>query len=353
MFSNVRKRGGVAALVAAFVVVAALPASAEFNTDPDTVNVYTTREPGLVLPLFDAFTAATGITVHTVYISQGVAERLIAEGEHSPADLVMMVDYGELDNLVERGLTQPVHSDILNAAIPANLRDPNDQWFALSIRARVIYASTDPARVPEETLTYEDLAKPEWKGRVCIRSGQHPYNTSLFAAFIAKHGVDATEDYLRALHDNLARTAGGGDRDGARDILAGICDVAVGNSYYVGLMRSGAGGAEQQAWGNAIRVILPTFDDGLGTHVNISGAVVAKYAPHYDIAVRLMEFLVSPEAQEIYAKANFEYPVLAGVAPGTDRRRLRQSGDRSDAAERAVSVSPNESELVDIVGFDY
>jgi iron(III) transport system substrate-binding protein len=315
MFNHPGRLAGAMALAVTATVFASGPAAAQFNTDPSVVNVYTTREPGLVLPLFDLFQSETGITVHTVYISQGVAERLIAEGEHSPADIVMMVDYGQLSNLVDRGLTQPVHSDILNEVIPANLRDPNDQWFALSIRARVIYASTDPARVPEETLTYEDLAKPEWRGRVCIRSGHHPYNTSLFAAFIAKHGEQATEDYLRALHANLARTAGGGDRDGARDILAGICDVAVGNSYYVGLMRSGAGGAEQQEWGNAIRVILPTFDDGLGTHVNISGAVVAKYAPHYDNAVQLLEFLVSEEAQKLYADANFEYPVRAGVAP--------------------------------------
>ena len=353
MFSSYGKRIAAAVLAALLVLAAGVPAEAQFNTDPDTINVYTTREPGLVLPLFDAFQAETGITVHTVYISQGVAERLIAEGEHSPADLVMMVDYGELDNLVERGLTQAVHSDILNAAIPANLRDPGDQWFALSVRARVIYASADPARVPEETLTYEDLAKPEWRDRVCIRSGQHPYNTSLFAAFIAKHGEQATEDYLRALHDNLARTAGGGDRDGARDILAGICDVAVGNSYYVGLMRSGAGGAEQQEWGDAIRVILPTFDDGLGTHVNISGAVVAKYAPHYDNAVRLLEFLVSPEAQEIYAQANFEYPVLAGVAPDPIIAAFGDLVIDPTPLSEIARYRMTASELVDIVGFDY
>ena len=179
------------------------------------------------------------------------------------------------------------------------------------MRARVIYVSSE--RVDAETMTYEELADPKWKGRVCIRSGQHPYNTSLFAAMIAKDGPEATEDFLTGLKANLARTAGGGDRDVARDILADICDVGIANSYYVGLMRSGAGGPEQEEWGEAIRVILPTFADGAGTHVNISGAAVAEHAPNRDNAVKLLEFLVSPEAQAIYAKANFEYPVLAGA----------------------------------------
>jgi iron(III) transport system substrate-binding protein len=344
MFRVAWKVAGALALCASMLVGAAGAASAQ------SVNVYTTREPGLVLPLFDAFRAATGISVSTIYISQGVAERMIAEGANSPADVIMMVDYGELINLVDRGLTQPVHSEILNDVIPANLRDPDDNWFALSIRARVIYASVD--RVDIDAMTYEDLANPEWQGRVCIRSGQHPYNISLFAAYIAKHGEQATEDYLRALHANLARTAGGGDRDGARDILAGICDVAVGNSYYVGLMRSGAGGAEQQAWGDAIKVILPTFDDGLGTHVNISGAAVARYAPHYDNAVRLLEFLVSPEAQEIYAQANFEYPVRAGVAVDPIIGALGDLVIDPLPLNEIAEYRTRASQLVDIVGFN-
>ena len=353
MFSHVRKRGAAAALAAALILAAAVPANAQFNTDPDTVNVYTTREPGLVLPLFDALHRRNGHPrPHRLY----QPGRRRADDRRGRALPGRSGDDGRLWRTRQSRRTRPhpaVHSDILDAAIPANLRDPNDQWFALSVRARVIYASADRARVPEETLTYEDLANPEWRGRVCIRSGQHPYNTSLFAAYIAKHGEAATEEYLRALHDNLARTAGGGDRDGARDIFAGICDVAIGNSYYVGLMRSGAGGAQQQEWGNAIRVILPTFDDGLGTHVNISGAVVAKYAPHYDTAVRLLEFLVSPEAQDIYARANFEYPVLAGVAPDPIVAAFGDLVIDPTPLSELSRYRQTASELVDIVGFDY
>jgi len=335
---------GALALGAATIYAASSPASAQ------SVNVYTTREPGLVLPLFDAFRFETGISINTVFISQGVAERMIAEGENSPADLIMMVDYGELINLVDRGLTQPVESEILNATVPANLRDPAGNWFALSLRARVIYAAAD--RVDVDQLTYEDLADPEWQDRICIRSGQHPYNTSLFAAYMAKHGEEATEDYLSALHSNLARTAGGGDRDGARDILAGICDIAVGNSYYVGLMRSGAGGAVQEEWGAAIKVILPTFEDGLGTHVNISGAAIARYAPNRENALRLLEFLVSPEAQEIYARANFEYPIRDDVAVDPIIAAFGELTVDPLPLSEIASYRMRASQLVDIVGFD-
>lgn len=315
------------------------------------VYVYSTREPGLVQPLLDAFTAETGIRVNALHGAQGLAERVAAEGVNSPADVLMTVDYGSLIDLVDRGLTQAIQSDVLNTAIPENLRDPGGHWYALSIRARVIYVSAD--RVPDEFMTYEDLADPRWAGRVCIRSGQHPYNTSLFAAYLAKHGPGETEAYLRSLKGNLARPAAGGDRDGARDIFAGICDVAIGNSYYVGLMRSGAGGQLQRDWGEAIRVILPTFEDRLGTHVNVSGAAVAAHAPNLANAIRLMEFLVSDEAQRLYAETNFEYPVMAETPAhsiitelGTltiDPLPLTEIADLRDQASR----------LVDEVGFDY
>ncbi|MGV8839476.1 MAG: extracellular solute-binding protein [Bauldia sp.] len=313
------------------------------------VNVYTSREPGLAQPLFDAFTAETGIAVNTVFIQQGLAERVEAEGAASPADVLMVVDYGALIDLVDRGLTQSITSPVLDEAIPANLRDPDGNWFALSMRARVAYVS--PA-LDITAITYEELADPEWAGRVCIRSGQHPYNTSLFAAFIAKHGEEATREYLTGLRANLARPAAGGDRDGARDILAGICDIAIANSYYVGLMRSGAGGAEQEAWGNAIRVIFPTFSDGLGTHVNISGAAVAAHAPNLDNAIRLLEFLVSEEAQEIYAKANFEYPVRAGVAADPIIAALGTLIVDPTPLVELATFRQAASRLVDAVGFD-
>jgi iron(III) transport system substrate-binding protein len=334
---------------ALFVPIIAFAASSALAEDA-VVNVYTTREPGLIQPLLDAFTEATGITANTIFVESGITQRIEAEGANSPADIVMVVDYGNLIELVDRGLTQPIASAALDEAIPENLRDPDGHWYAMSMRARLIYVSKD--RVDETEMTYEDLADPKWQGRVCIRSGQHPYNTSLFAAMIAKDGAEETEQYLTGLRANLARTAGGGDRDVARDILADICDVGVGNSYYVGLMRSGAGGPEQEQWGDAVRVILPTFEDGAGTHVNVSGAAVAAHAPNKENAVRLMEFLVSPEAQAIYARGNYEYPILPGAEIDPI---IAELGPLTIDPLPLVEIARHRSEaseLVDKVGFD-
>ena len=202
----------------------------------------------------------------------------------------------------------PLESATLNSAIPANLRAANGHWYALSMRARAVYASKD--RTPLNAITYEDLANPKWKNKICIRSGNHPYNTALIAAYIAHHGEKQAETWLRGVKANLARPASGGDRDVARDILGKICDIGVANTYYVGTMRTGD--AEQQRWGNAINVVLPRFKNG-GTHVNVSGAVVSKHAPNRKEAVQLLEFLASDHAQAIYAQNGFEYPVKPGV----------------------------------------
>src|SRR5690606_38486087 len=205
--------------------------------------------------------------------------------------------------------TQPLESQALNEAVPEQLRDANGHWYALSMRARVIYADKD---LDVEEINYEDLSDPKWQGKLCIRSGQHPYNTALFADYIAHYGVEKAEEWLAGMKANLARKAAGGDRDGAKDIVGGICDIAVANSYYVGLMRSGKSGDEQKAWGDGIKVILPTFADG-GTQVNISGAAVDKNTPSKDEAVKLLEYLAAVEAQQLYAKANDDYSVKAGA----------------------------------------
>ena len=272
------------------------------------VNLYTTREPVLIQTLLTEFTQKTGVKVNTVFIKDGLLERVKAEGRRSPADVMLTVDFGNLVDLVESGLTQRVSSKTLNSAIPANLRAANGHWYALSMRARAVYASKD--RTPLNAITYEDLANPKWKNKICIRSGSHPYNTALIAAYIAHHGEKQAETWLRGVKANLARPASGGDRDVARDILGKICDIGVANTYYVGTMRTGD--AEQKRWGNAINVVLPRFKNG-GTHVNVSGAVVSKHAPNRKEAVQLLEFLASDHAQAIYAQNGFEYPVKPGV----------------------------------------
>lgn len=330
------------ATFAATIALASSQASAQ------ELNLYTTREPGLVQPLLDSFTKSTGIKVNTIFVNAGLAERVAAEGDKSPADVLMTVDLGNLLDLTDKALTQPVQSAALERAIPAHLRSAKGEWFALSLRARVVYAEKD---LPLQRVTYEELADPAWKGKVCIRAGQHPYNTALVAAYIAHHGEAAAEAWLQGLKANLARPATGGDRDVARDIMGGICDIGVGNSYYVGLMRSGAGGPDQLKWGQAIKVLLPTFRNG-GTQVNLSGASVARHAPNRAAAVRFLEYLVSDDAQRIYAEANFEYPVKAGAgthpiiaALGPLRVDTIQIADI--ARHRAAA-----SRLVDKVGFD-
>jgi len=237
---------------------------------------------------------------------------------------------------------------VLKEAVPEQLRDAKDNWFALSMRARIVYAAKD---LELDKINYEDLSDPKWKGKICIRAGQHPYNTALFADYIAHYGPEKTEVWLKGLKDNLARKAAGGDRDGAKDIVGGICDIAVANSYYVGLMRSGKGGDEQKTWGEGIKVLLPTFKDG-GTQVNISGAAVAKNAPHKDAAVKLLEYLVSDEAQQLYAKANFEYPVKPGAPLDPIVESFGELKIDSVPLSEIVSHRKQASELVDKVGFD-
>lgn len=330
----------------------ALLATALSAQAAESLTLYTTREPGLIQPLLSAFTAQTQIQVNTVFVKDGLLERVKAEGARSPADVLMTVDAGNLLDLVEGGVTQPVKSAALEAAIPANLRGADGQWFGLSLRARVLYADKG---LKLGNFRYEDLADPKWKGKVCIRAGQHPYNTALIAAMIAHDGEAKAEQWLRGVKANLGRKATGGDRDVARDILGGICDIGLANSYYVGQMKSSKEGSDARKWGDAIQVLRPTFGPAKsgGTHVNISGASVAKNAPQRANAVKLLEFLVSEPAQALYAQANYEYPVRKGVAldPIIGQTIGELKVDPLPLTEIA-KYRKQASALVDKVGFD-
>ena len=312
------------------------------------VTVYTNREPGLYSVTLDEFTKATGIKVKPLFSEQGLAERIAAEGEMSPADVLITVDVGRLQQALESGIAQPLRSEVIAAAVPANLRDPEERWSALSMRARLIYVSKD--RVPDTALTYEGLADPRWKGKLCTRSFQHPYNVALTAAYLVKHGEPNTKAWLQGVKANLAKKPSGGDRDVAKDIAAGVCDIGLGNSYYVGLMANGTN-ADQQAWAKAIRPVLPTFEGG-GTHVNVSGAVVAKHAPNRDNAIKLVEFMTSTAAQKVFADVNYEYPVRPGVPVNAF---IASFGELKPDPMRLSDVAASRkraSELVDEVGVD-
>ncbi|WP_210527588.1 Fe(3+) ABC transporter substrate-binding protein [Rubellimicrobium arenae] len=288
-------------LLATVASGAAVPALAD-------VNVYTTRQPELIQPVVDAFTEKTGILVNLAFVEEGLVERLVAEGARSPADLVMTVDIGNLEQIVDAGVTQPVQSEALEQAIPAGFRSPEGLWFALTERARIVYAAKDRV-APGEVTTYEDLADPKWKGRICTRSGVHNYNLALLSAIIAHHGEDYAKQWAQGLKDNLARKPQGNDTAQVRAIWAGECDISLGNTYYMGQMLEDP---EQAEWANSVRLDFPRFEDG-GTHINVSGIAMTKAAPDKDEALQFMEFLVSPEAQTIYAEENHEYPVLPGA----------------------------------------
>ena len=295
-------------LIAAWLV--ACPAFAS------EVNVYSYRQPELVAPLFDAFTEETGIEVNVTFLNKGMVQRLESEGTRTPADVIMTVDISRLSELVNAGLTQAVDSQLLRDHIPAEFRDPNDHWFALTLRARIVYASMDRVQDGDVT-TYEDLASDKWRGRICTRSGTHAYNLALLSAVIAHHGEDAGKAWLEGVKANLSRKPQGNDRAQVKAIWAGECDISVGNTYYMGKMLEDE---EQKAWAQSVRIVFPVFE-GEGTHMNVSGTALVKHAPNKENAIRLMEFLASPQAQQMYAKDNHEYP----VDPNSSASELVQS----------------------------
>lgn len=290
-------------LTATLMIATAMPALAE-------VNVYSYRQPELIQPLVDAFTEETGIEVNIAFLNQGLTERLLAEGQRTPADVILTADVQHLNEAVEAGVTQAVDSDELTANVPEGFRDPDNHWFGLTSRARVVYASKDRV-APGEVTTYEDLADPKWEGRICTRPGTHAYNTALTAAMIAHHGPEEAKQWLTGLKANLALKPQGNDRAQVKSIWAGECDISLGNTYYMGKMLEDE---EQREWAEAVRIEFPTFEGG-GTHVNISGVAMTAHAKNTDDALAFMEFLTSPQAQAIYAAANHEYPVSTEAEP--------------------------------------
>ena len=291
-------------LAAALAVI--LPASPGQAADAE-VNVYSLRQEFLVKPLFDAFTEATGIKVNVVFASKGLIERLKAEGINSPADLLFTVDVGRLNDAYKAGVTQAVTTPILSDSIPVKYRHPEGHWYGMTTRVRIIYASRE--RISSGDITsYEDLADPKWKGRICSRSGRNDYNVALIASMIAHHGDAAAQAWLAGVKANLARKPQGNDRNQVKAIREGECDLAIGNHYYYGKMLQDP---EQRAWADSVFLVFPNQQDR-GVHVNISGVALTIGAPNRENALRLMEFLAGP-GQALYAEQNFEYPVHPGV----------------------------------------
>jgi len=275
------------------------------------VNIYSARKEELIKPLLDRFSEQTGITVNLVTgDADALLKRLESEGRNSPADLLLTTDAGRLHRALEAGVTQPVVTDVLLQGVPAAYREPEGHWYGLSLRARPIFYVKGKV-TPEQLSSYEDLADPKWKGRICIRSSGNIYNQSLVASMIAHSGEEKVEQWATGLVNNLARSPKGGDRDQIKAAAAGECDIAVANTYYYGGMLASNDEAELMA-AEKVAIFWPNQQDR-GTHVNVSGALLTAHAPNRDNAVKLLEFLVQPEAQSWYAEVNYEYPVREGV----------------------------------------
>ncbi len=315
------------------------------------VNIYSYRQPFLIEPLLKAFSEETGIKTNVVFAKKGLLERLEHEGANSPADILLTSDIGPLSDAVAKGLFAPFNSEIVNKNVPEQFRDPEGRWVGLTSRARLVYASKE--RVKEgEISSYADLADPKWKGKICTRSGKHTYNLSLIGSVIAHDGEEKAESWLRAVKDNLARKPQGNDRAQVKAIKEGVCDLALGNSYYFGKMLTNEKEPEQKEWAASVNLIFPD-QEGRGAHMNISGAGIAKNAPHPEAAQKLIEFLTEQQAQQYYADANFEFPVRPGT-PKSDLVKQYMGDFKGDTInlQRVAEQRAAAAKLVDKVGFD-
>ncbi|MGK0443386.1 MAG: iron(III) transport system substrate-binding protein [Bermanella sp.] len=326
-------------------IMACLILAAQF-TWAESVNIYSFRQPFLIEPILEQFTKETGIETKVVFAKSGLIQRLKREGKLSPADVVLTSNFAKLLEVKEEGLTQSVDSKIINDNIPAQFRDSEQHWVALTQRVRNVYSSKE--RLGKLDINYEDLADKKYQGRICTRSGKHPYNLGLIASLIVHNGEAATEQWLKDVKSNLARKPQGSDRGQVKAIKEGLCDVSLGNSYYFGKMLQDE---EQIHWAQAVELNFPN-QSNRGSHINVSGAVITKYAPNKAQAQALIEFLSSDQAQALYAELNMEYPVKPGVKPS----KLVQSWGEFKAdpinLEDVAAKRKDALRLVDKVQFD-
>jgi iron(III) transport system substrate-binding protein len=302
------------------LIATCVPMLAAADPSPGVVRIYSSRHYDVDQKLYELFTKNAGIKVeHTTAGATELLEKLQQEGARSPADILISVDIGNIWRAKAAGVMAPVESKILNAAIPATLRDPENEWFGVSKRARVIFYNKAKVK-PGEIATYEDLADPKWRGRILLRPSSNVYNQSLVASMIASQGEAKAETWVKGVIANLAKPPGGNDVELVRDVGLGKADVTIANTYYYARMLQSTK-PEMQAAAKAVGIVFPNQGDR-GTHINISGIGMTKAAKNREQAVKFMEFMISPEAQEIFAAANNEYPVVAGVAENSTVHNL-------------------------------
>ena len=314
------------------------------------INIYSHRQPFLINPFLEEFTNETGIKTNVVYSKTGLAERLQAEGENSPADVILTVDIARLYVYKDKDLLASIESKKLEKNIPQHLRSPDNTWFGLSKRSRVIVVSKD-SDASEKIKRLEDLSDPQWKGKVCSRPGSHVYNRALMASMIAAHGEVKAEEWAKGLVNNLARRPQGNDRAQVKAIYEGQCEIGIINNYYFGKLKF-SDDPKQREWTKNLKLIFPNQEEGdRGSHVNISGGGVVKFSKNKKEAIALLEFLTDKNAQNLYGEINFEYPVNPAISP--TKELLSWGTFREDNLQiiKIAELAPLAQKIIDRVGW--
>ena len=314
------------------------------------INIYSHRQPFLINPFLELFTQETGIKTNVVYSKKGLAQRLKAEGENSPADVILTVDIGRLYVYDDLDLLAPIDSKKLKNNIPNYLRSPDNTWFGLSKRARVIVVHNE--KIAEGEITrIEDLANPKWKGKICSRPGSHVYNRGIMASVLAALGEEEAEKWAKAMVANFAKRPQGNDRAQVKAIYEGECEIALINNYYFGKLKFSED-PEQRKWAESVRLVFPNQAEGdRGAHVNISGGGIAKFSKNKEEAQKLLEFLTSEKAQKLYGEINFEYPANLKIEPGDELKSWGSFREDTLPIIKIAELAPDAQKIIDRVGW--
>ena len=314
----------------------------------DYLNIYSHRQPYLLKPFIDDYSKKTGIKLNVVYSSKGLAQRLSAEGKNTKADLVLTVDIGRLHRYQDLGLLASIKSEILQKKIPSYLRSKDNTWFGLSKRTRVIAVSKKRVELGAIN-TFEDLANPKWKGKICSRPGSHVYNRALMASMIAAHGEIKATQWAKGLVSNLAKRPQGNDRSQVKSIFSGECDIVIINHYYFGKLTYSSD-KEHRMWADSARIIFPNQGEKeRGAHINISGGGVVKYSKNKAEAQKFLEYLVDTQAQKLYGDVNFEYPINNESKLPEKLKALGNFKEDSLSIEEIARLAPKAQEIIDAV----
>ena len=314
------------------------------------INIYSHRQPFLINPFLEEFTNETGIKTNVIYSKKGLAQRLQSEGENSPADVILTVDIGRLYIYSDLDLLAQINSDKLIKSIPSHLRSPDNYWFALSKRARVIAVNKDVIKDGEIT-RLEDLADPKWNGQICSRPGSHVYNRGIMASVLAQYGEVKAEEWAKGLVNNFARRPQGNDRAQIKSIYEGECNIAIINNYYYGKLKFSED-PEQRKWAEKVKLVFPNQAEGdRGAHVNISGGGVAKHSKNKAEAIKLLEFLTNEKAQQLYGEINFEYPVNPNIPPSKELNSWGKFREDQVPIIKIAELAPLAQKIIDRVGW--